>query len=54
MNKKKSPMQTVQVRFNPAQLKFIDKMIEVGLYDSRSEAVRKAVTIAFMIPEKRK
>lgn len=34
------PMQTVQIRLAPEQVKLIDQKIKAGAYQSRSEAIR--------------
>ncbi len=34
------PMQNIQIRITPEQLKNIDEKIKAGIYQSRSEAIR--------------
>lgn len=40
---KRSAMETVQIRLTGDLIKMVDRLVERGLYSSRSEAVRDAV-----------
>ena len=40
---KRSAMETLQVRLTGDLIKMVDRLVERGIYNSRSEAVRDAV-----------